>query len=62
MIKTIEELTIVAKFADDMVDYWAADRDYHDAEKQKSHLMYIEALKERTKAHDELAAYQGASS
>jgi len=62
MIKTIEDLTTDAQFATSMVDYWAATRDYHDAEKQKAHLAYIEALKERTKAHDELAAFQGATS
>ena len=61
-VKTIDELTEDAKFADTMVDYWAATRDYHDAEKMKAHLAYIEALDTRTKAHNALIAYTGASS
>jgi hypothetical protein len=60
--KTIEELTIDAKFADDMVAYYAAARDEHAAESQRNHLLYIEQLEKATRAHNALLAFHGASS
>jgi len=62
VIKTIDELRIDAEFADSMVAYWAATRDYHDAEKQKAHVEYVKALRERTQAHNALIAFEGAAS
>ena len=62
MIKTLEDLTTDAQFAQSMVDYWAATRDYHEAEKQKAHLEYIAALAANTKAQNALIAFQGAAS
>jgi hypothetical protein len=62
MTKDIDDLKTDALFAASMVDYWAATRDYHEREKQKSHLEYIDALAESTRAHNALIAFQGASS
>jgi hypothetical protein len=62
MHKTIEDLSTDAQFAASMVDYWAATRDYHEREKQKSHLEYIKALEEATRTANALIAFQGASS
>jgi hypothetical protein len=62
MDKTIHELRIDAEFADSMVLYWEATRDYHDSEKAKATLEYIKALADRTKAHNDLLAFEGAAS
>ena len=62
MTKTLDDLTTDAQFAKSMVAYWEAARDYHDAEKQKAHKEYIDALAESTRAHNALLAYHGASS
>jgi hypothetical protein len=62
MTKTLEDLTTDAQFAASMVDYWAATRDYHEAEKAKAHLEYIKALDESTRAHNAVIAFTGASS
>jgi len=62
MNKTIEDLRIDAEFADSMILYWQATREYHEAEKAKAHLEYIKALAESTQAHNALIAFQGASS
>ena len=62
MTKTLEDLTIDAQFAESMVAYWQATRDYHEAEKQKAHLEYIQALADNTKAQNALIAFQGAAS
>ena len=62
MTKTLDDLTTDAQFADDMVAYWEATRDYHEAENMKAHREYIDALAESTRAHNALLAYHGASS
>ena len=62
MTKTFEDLTIDAEWAEGMVAYWQAARDYHDAEKAKAHTEYIKALAENTKAQNALIAFNGASS
>lgn len=62
MIKTIEDLKTDAEFADSMVAYYEATRDYHTAEAAKAQVDFINALKERTKAHNELLAFEGAAS
>jgi hypothetical protein len=62
MTNTIEDLKTDAEFADSMVAYWEATREYHAAESQKAHLEFIKALEDRTKAHNKLVAFNGASS
>ncbi|SIN72514.1 hypothetical protein [Agromyces cerinus] len=62
MIKSIEDLRIDAEFADSLVAYHQAARDYHTAEAAKSQVDYIHALEARTKAHNALLAYEGAAS
>ena len=59
---TIEDLKTDAEFAESMVSYWSATRDYHEAEKMKAHREYIDALAESTRAHNRLIAFTGAAS
>jgi len=60
--KTIEDLTADAEWAEGMVAYWIAARDYHEAEKAKAHIEYIKALEDNTRAQNALLAFHGASS
>ena len=62
MTKTLEDLTVDAEWAEGMVAYWEAARDYHDREKAKAHVEYVKALAENTRAHEALIAFHGASS